>query len=161
MYMVMNYLSVALLVVLLFSCVSKRNVSSRETDEPAVNASTKDYAEPPHIELVNPRWILRSLNGSPIKPDSAVGDIYIRFQDASLVEGFGGCNRLAGSYAATETKIKIGPLASTRKSCTDDGLEYKFIQAIEASNSYETDSKFLYLKNKENNVVAKLEAIYL
>ncbi len=144
-----------LVCVISVACAKKASVSSVSSIEH--NVSTKDYAEPPHIDLINARWVLRELNGKSV-PSQA--DVFIRFKDSTSVEGFGGCNRLFGSYTSKGSILNIGPLASTKMSCVEDHLEPQFLQVLEKAESYYTDSKYLYLQSN-GKIIAKLEALYL
>lgn len=135
---------------------SKKATVSTPLSSPK-NGSTKDYAEPPHIDLINARWVLRELKGQSIQSKS---DLFIRFKDSTSAEGFAGCNRFFGSYASKGDRLKIGPLASTKMACTELDLENSFLQVLEQTESYYTDSKYLYLQSK-GKVIAKFEAIYM
>ncbi len=147
-----------LLSIFVFSC--SKNISKTADVSSSKPTVSKDYAEPPHIDLINARWVLIVLNGVEAKSISQTGDLYIRFKDSTSVEGFAGCNKIFGSYTSKGNTIKIGPLSSTRMSCPDDALEMKFNQALESAETYTTDSKYLYL-NSKGKVIAKLEALYL
>jgi heat shock protein HslJ len=149
-----SILSIALLVIINLTACNRVNSVSSDT---SIDKPKKDFAEPPQIDLINARWVLRELNGKPVKPSS---DIYIHFSDKVTVNGFLGCNKFNGKYASDGTDIKIGPLMSTKMMCEDAGLEDQFSSALQNANSYSTDDKFLYLKN-DDGVLAKLEAIYL
>jgi|GEM_PF-5022425 len=148
------------LSIMFCSCSKEINMTSVTDSSKPEKGSTKDYAEPPHIELINARWILKTLNGDVVKSTAQTGDLYIRFKDSTSLEGFAGCNKIFGSYTSRGNAIKIATLASTRISCGNDALELKFNQALERAEIYTTDSKYLYLESK-GKVIAKLEALYL
>lgn len=135
------------------SCNRVNNVSS----DTSIDKPKKDYAEPPQIDLINARWILREIDGKPVKPKS---DVYIRFVDKVTAEGFLGCNKFNGKYVTDGADIKIGPIMSTKMACEDNSIENQFARVLEQAASYSTDDKYLYLKN-DDGVLAKLEAIYL
>src|SRR5262249_27111630 len=46
----------------------------------------------------------------------------VRFE-AGRVEGFGGCNRVAGSYAIEGDLLKLGPLAGTMMACPGPAMQ--------------------------------------
>ena len=140
----------------LLSFVQCNRVNSTSSDT-SIDKPTKDYAEPPHIDLINARWVVRELNGKAIKPQS---DVYIRFVDKDNAEGFLGCNKFRGTYVSEGADLKIGPLMSTKMACEDLAVESQFSEVLEKATSYTTDDKYMYLKN-ETGVLAKLEAIYL
>lgn len=142
-----------LAVISLVACNRVNSVSS----DTSIDQPTKDYAEPPQIDLINARWVLRELNGKPVKPAS---DVYIHFSDKVTVNGFLGCNKFNGKYVTEGEDIRIGPLASTKMFCEDQEIENQFVRLLEKATSYHTDDKFLFLKNQDG-VLVKLEAIYL
>ena len=140
----------------MLSTLACNRINSTSSDT-SIDKPKKDYAEPPQIDLINARWVLRELNGKPVKPAS---DVYIHFSDKVTANGFLGCNKFNGKYATDGADIKIGPLMSTKMTCPDEAIENQFRNALETTASYSTDDKFLYLKN-DDGVLAKLEAIYL
>lgn len=149
----------SIITLLFLSCLSFSHcnrVNSVSSDT-SIDKPKKDYAEPPQIDLINARWVLRELNGKPIKLAS---DVYIHFSDKVTVNGFLGCNKFNGKYVTEGADIKIGPLMSTKMMCEDEPIENQFRNALETATSYTTDDKYLYLKN-DDGVLAKLEAIYL
>lgn len=147
-------LSISILSIISFAACNRVNSVSSDT---SIDKSTKDFAEPPQIDLINARWVLRELNGKPVKP---AADVYIHFSDKVTANGFLGCNQFNGKYISDGAGIKIGPLMSTKMACPDESIENQFRNALETAASYYTDDKYLYLKN-DNGVLAKLEAIYL
>lgn len=149
------FLSCALFILMSLAACNRIKTTSSDT---AIDKPQKDYAEPPHIDLINARWVLRELNGELVKPKS---DIYIRFSDKTNADGFLGCNRFSAQYASEGPEINIGPLRSTKMACEDLSIEGKFAQVLENATSYLTDDKYLYLKNSEGIIIAKLEALYL
>lgn len=60
-----------------------------------------------------------------------------RFADET-VSGDGGCNRFTGPYEVDDTKIAIGPLASTLRACTDPAIEQQerdYLAALELART--------------------------
>ena len=43
---------------------------------------------------------------------------FIQFQSGGKVAGSGGCNRFFGSYSQSSSKLKFGPLGSTKMLCS-------------------------------------------
>ncbi len=89
---------------------------------------------------------------------------FIKFGDDGKLNGFGGCNNMFGSYhekkSATHTTglLKIGPLASTKKACSQDVMkaEFDFITKLERVTSYQRSSHHLELKDKSSKVILRL-----
>jgi len=150
-----SILSLAFLSILSITACNRVNNVSSDT---SIDKPKKDYAEPPHIDLVNARWVVREIGEKPMKPAS---DVYIRFVDKTNVEGFLGCNQFKGQYESEGPEINIGPLMSTKMACEDQAIESQFSEVLGKTVSYLTDDKYLYLKNTEGETLAKLEAIYL
>ncbi len=60
----------------------------------------------------------------------------VRFGGDGEVAGNSGCNDFRGRYRQDGDIVEIGPLASTKKVCLNDGmdLEYRFLEALEHSH---------------------------
>jgi heat shock protein HslJ len=70
----------------------------------------------------------------------------VEFQPDGKIAGSGGCNRFFGGYTISGNRIKIGPLASTRKGCP--GLlrvETAFFATLQAASSFEQTDTTLVL----------------
>ena len=68
--------------------------------------------------LVDLAWRLVRLEGREIpavKPGMEAA--YLRLTHDQRVEGYGGCNRLAGEYRQSGDRIEFAPLISTRRAC--------------------------------------------
>jgi heat shock protein HslJ len=61
--------------------------------------------------------------------------------DEETVAGLAGCNNYNGDYSADGENINFGPLAATRKFCSDpEGVieqESEFLATLEGASSYE------------------------
>lgn len=74
-------------------------------------------------------WIVTELMGETV-PDSA--GLSFAFDGSGGMSGYGGCNRFTATYVLNES-LSIGPVASTRRACTDPGasrLENQLFTAI-------------------------------
>ncbi|WP_308254713.1 YbaY family lipoprotein [Geminocystis sp. GBBB08] len=67
-------------------------------------------------------------------------------QDGKIF-GNAGCNNYTGTYQITGNKIKISPLASTRKMCTPAVMdqETKFLQVLPSINTIDYNEPFLFM----------------
>jgi heat shock protein HslJ len=66
------------------------------------------------------------------------------------VSGAAGCNDYSGAYELNGTVVKIGPLVSTQKACTDPEVESQerlFLQALQASTRVELRGDILRLRD--------------
>jgi heat shock protein HslJ len=70
----------------------------------------------------------------------------VEFQPDGKITGNGGCNRFFGGYTISGNRIKIGPLASTRKGCPELlRLETAFFATLQAASSFEQTDTTLIL----------------
>ena len=70
----------------------------------------------------------------------------VEFQPDGKITGNGGCNRFFGGYTISGNRIKIGPLASTRKGCPGLlRLETAFFATLQAAGSFEQTDTTLIL----------------
>ncbi len=104
-------------------------------------------------------WSLTLLGGAPAEPGNGGKPATLTFSEAdNKVSGFGGCNRLAGSFQVKGDSLRIGPLALTRMACPSGmELETKFGAALDATRSYRITGNRLDLLG-DTGVVASLEA---
>lgn len=104
--------------------------------------------------LENTRWVLTELNTQPVAIDNQP---YLVFASKSMVlNGFGGCNQLAGSYETTGQKIKLKNIAATRMFCAETmSLETSFLQSLAGINTYRLEGHELILLQDER-VIARL-----
>ena len=86
------------------------------------------------------------------------GGQFVNFREGR-VWGNTGCNRLMGSYEQDGAKIKIGPLATTRKACHDEAAAEKeraFLQMLEATREVDATHLKLILKDAEGEILGVL-----
>ena len=67
--------------------------------------------------------------------------------EESRVAGSGGCNRLTGTFALSETELRFGPLATTLMACLEPVMqrERAFLAALARVTSYQLDGGTLTL----------------
>ncbi len=76
---------------------------------------------------------------------------------ADQVSGSAGCNEYSGGYTLDGTTLKIGPLASTMRACSDEAVneqEQQFLAALQNSTTFSQSGNILTLKAEggENQV---------
>lgn len=87
-------------------------------------------------------WVATGVNNGKGAVSSVVvgTTLTATFADAGTVAGSGGCNDYSGPYTSDTSTIKIGPLAATKKLCTDpagiDDQELQFLTAMQAATTY-------------------------
>jgi heat shock protein HslJ len=83
------------------------------------------------------------------------------FSAKGTVSGNAGCNSYDASYHATPPGISLGPIASTRKSCsTPAGVmtqEAAYLAALQSAATYTTDGTRLELHTKSGATAVDLE----
>jgi heat shock protein HslJ len=87
-------------------------------------------SETPSLE--GPVWRLTHISGQDDKAIAALSDApTVRFA-AGQIQGFGGCNHFAGSYALDGDRMKLGHLAATMMACPPPvmAIETAFTQAL-------------------------------
>lgn len=98
-------------------------------------------------------WRLSALaDHAPVAGSS----ITMHFAADDRVEGSGGCNRYASSYALDGVHLRFGPAAATRMACADDAVmdqEHAFFRALEAVATVRREGDRLELRG-EDGVVA-------
>ncbi len=100
-------------------------------------------------------WLAEDIRGGGVI-DNAQSKI--TFDADGKVSGSGGCNRFRGSATMGGDQLKIGPLGSTRMSCTSALMdqETKFFLALEAARSFVFDGAFLRLRDESGSEIMRL-----
>ena len=95
------------------------------------------------VPLAN-TWKLVKLMGQDIE---AEGESFtLTFNDEGRLNGVGSGNRLFGDYkAASDGKLDIGQLGSTRMMCPDIETENRYFMAVGTATAYEIDGETLML----------------
>jgi len=134
--------------------------SARSCREPESQASAITETQTGSLEkLENTRWELIEIAGEPVSalPGSPPPGFRLNPQGKSL-RGFGGCNRIMGSYTLEGDRLSFGPIATTRRFCEESqGLEDRFVQAIEQVRTFKLNGDILELYG-EYGLLARLRA---
>ena len=107
--------------------------------------------------LPGTRWLLTQLDGRKVDAD---GRPYIELDAVDgQVTGFGGCNRLMGSFDVSGDHLRFGPVARTLMACSEEKMrmEDAFLAALHATNRFGIDGRSLTLLDDER-VVARLDS---
>ena len=114
-----------------------------------------DY-DPP-VALENTKWQATGVNTDR---GGVVSNKYTPLITAEFnngkVSGNAGCNRFSSSYEINEKQLTFGPIATTKKYCTDEGiyvLEKQFLQAMEQTTTFEMNSEQLKLRNDNGSLM--------
>lgn len=103
----------------------------------------------PEAYIEQGRWDLRTIDELRV---TATGDQqpWFRLSPAEgRVEGSTGCNAFNGPYHAGGTSVGFGPLAVTRRACTDPAVsevEQRMLEVLQEADSYQIDGGVLQLR---------------
>ena len=100
--------------------------------------------------------VLVSLSGSSwVAPENARQSVEFK---AAHISGNAGCNQFSGRYIQTDSGLKIGPLATTRRACKPEVMknESKFLSALTNTTKVEVSDSTLTLKDAKGTVLTIL-----
>lgn len=105
----------------------------------------------------NTKWALTELDAQAITFENKP---YLMFAPKSMVvNGFGGCNQLAGSYESSGQKLKLNNIAATRMFCKETmQTEIVFLQTLQQVNQYQIEGHELILL-QDDKVVARFRVV--
>jgi heat shock protein HslJ len=109
--------------------------------------------------LTDADWHLLGYNtGNALVSNRATETMTARFGSDGKIAGFGGCNRYFGSYEAEGERLRIGPLASSRKLCLEpQGVmqdEAGFLKVLEQVTEYRIEGRRLTLLGPDGKRLA-------
>jgi heat shock protein HslJ len=104
-------------------------------------------------------WKLTGImkDGSAVLVINTSREVSIKFDNGN-VTGNGGCNSYFGPYQANDSKIKVGPVRSTRMACTREGVsaqESLYFNILQKATKYTLVSDTLTLMNGSNRLTFK------
>lgn len=108
--------------------------------------------------LAGTQWELAELNGQPAVALTGVGAPTLAFGADGRASGNGGCNQFSGPYTQDGAALRLGPLVSTRRACTDaagNNRETAYLRALESTTRFSATAERLELY-AGNQVVARL-----
>jgi heat shock protein HslJ len=77
------------------------------------------------------------------------------------VDGFAGCNDYDATVATTPPKIEVGPVASTRKACSQpDGVmeqEAGYLAALQTAATYQLQGSMLELRTAGDAIAVTMQ----
>jgi heat shock protein HslJ len=142
-----NFLVGVGLVLVLAGC---RTTPSLEVDSPA----------PAPVDLASHEWVLAELDGDrlslapPVRPT-------VRFNaESKRITGFGGVNRINGTYSLNGTNLKFGPILATKMAGPPEQneVETTLLRSLESVTGWRiTRDQLELLAN--NQVVARFEPL--
>ncbi len=117
----------------------------------------------PEAPIVQGAWIVVSYADATGTQVGVGGESRLTavFLPDGTVAGSTGCNRFAGTYAATDGTLQIGPLVSTLASCGDELLDAQaaaYLEALSSSTAAALVADGLQLSNAEGAVTVTFAA---
>ena len=100
--------------------------------------------------LAGAEWRLVELEGRPVV-SGTIDRPHLRFtsdSDSLRVGGSTGCNFLSGSYEASGSTLRFGPLITTKRACVDEDVnaqEARFVGALRRTDGFAIDGPGLTL----------------
>ncbi len=109
-------------------------------------------------DLASTRWVLTRLNDEPVDAGKLPREPFIALENNEhRVVGYGGCNRIVGSYETEGDRIAFKQLAFTRMACPNMAFESAFENAMHIATRWKITGAHLELFNVEGAVVARFE----
>ena len=106
------------------------------------------------------RWVPTWIGERRVTLHAGTREPYLVLEARSRkVTGFGGCNRINGTFERSGDALRLGPLASTRMACPGGSFdENQFLAALEATRSWRVLGTELTLFDEQGAVAARFEA---
>ena len=165
----MRPVCLTLLALALTACSESRSRGPAGTDSATTSATADSAALPTPPDtpaaaagatpLEGTHWRLVDVGGqpSPAAADTLRQPGFTLYARGQRLVGSAGCNRMKGPYQLEGTKLKVGPLATTRMACPAMATETAFLEALAATTRYELSGASLTLFGGDT-AVARLEA---
>jgi heat shock protein HslJ len=102
----------------------------------------------PAIPLTGTLWRLVAIDGNPISPpvDGRREPALQLLSTDSRVQGYTGCNNLAGSFTLdARQRLSFNQLITTKMACMEPTPEAEFLQALEQVDHYTLTGSTLHL----------------
>lgn len=109
----------------------------------SASSDKKEFTPSPVYNYV---WVAQQLANTDLEKVANEDKPYLNFDpEKGTYDGFGGCNRLSGTFELTGNNIKFSTAAATRMACNNMAVEDNFLKTIEKINSYKVEGKTLTL----------------
>jgi putative lipoprotein len=110
--------------------------------------------------LENTYWNLVRLGGEPVTVSAAQREPHlVLHSEDKRVAGFGGCNRMTGSYSLSGQKLSFSQMAGTMMACPD-GMQYEraFYDALGKVAGWRIEGETLELFDAAGTSLAQFES---
>lgn len=104
--------------------------------------------------LLDTKWVFQTVNGSKVSMPDGVEAPWVQLAGDQLT-GFGGCNRMMGSYELGDGTITFPGLGSTKMYCeATQATERSVQEALRGTDAYKMESGLLKLLSGGKEVAA-------
>lgn len=114
----------------------------------------------PAVALDKAQWRLVEVQGMSVPVAAGRREPNLQFDpEKKRVTGYSGVNIFSGGYDATDSRLRMTQMASTRRAGPPElmKLETAFLKALSATRSYRVDEDKLELLDSGSRVVARFE----
>ena len=149
------------LILCINACKTQNKVSDNTDNIFLENAQDNTKVD---LALVEKYWQLIELYGNPIIAGENIDKMphIILKMDGNRFNGNTGCNRIVGTYQTkAPDRIKFSETVSTKMMCLNMETETKFLQVLEAADSYIAKNDTLMLNRARMAPLARFVAVYL
>ena len=161
------YERVLLIFVLVLGIAITLGCSSKDDSADKANGSsrgdTNAQTPKPDASLTNTYWKLIELDGERASLGEGQKELSVVLtDDDDRMRGFSGCNQFAGPYMATNGRLHIGPLVSTKKAC-EEGMEQeqRFLEALGRTKRFNISGDNLVFYGRDGKRILLFVAVYL
>ena len=104
-------------------------------------------------------WLLEELDGTVLEQNSPDEAMYLTFNSDRSIHGYGGCNRIAGTYLTKGDVFLFKRLATTRVACNNRmELENRLLEILSETETYRVDGDMLLLLDQNDQARARFIA---
>ena len=111
------------------------------------------------LTLVDNIWRLIEINGKPLQLSEGQDTPFVHLAAKdNRVQGFGGCNRFSGTFLVKGQIFLFNKRIGTRMACVKGmDLEFEFFRILSATDGYHIEGEILELRNRDGQVLARLQ----
>ncbi len=113
--------------------------------------------------LENTYWKLTRLGSQPVELGAGGREVFLTLvAEGRRVRGFSGCNQFIGGYQLDGKRLAFQQMARTQMACVE-GMEREdaFLEALEATASWEIRGEHLEFYNAEGVMLLRFESRYM
>ncbi len=137
---------VFLLSACTISCASARQTQSSEQKPPEVGHASSA------LNLAMGQWRFVTIGKTQV---TTLGreQPYLKFEGRNgTMTGFTGCNRLRGEYEASESRLSLKEIVSTKMACTGENNERQVLDVLNSVTGYKIIDHELHLLGKDGTL---------